>query len=818
MATMWQDIKYGVRMLWKNPAFTLVAIIALALGIGANAAIFSVVNSVLLRTLPYPNAERLVSVYGVSSQSNSNSAPLSYPDMIDYREQANTLQYIAGYQQVGTILTNGGEEPERAFGADVSADLFPMLGVEPLLGRVFTREEDRPGGPAVVVISHSLWQRRFNSDPRIIGQEIRFGARAATVLGVMPPGFKFPLTAERSDFYLPLVSELARTNSTSLTTRDSRFLPVIASIKPGITLETATAEIDALARRLGEQYPATNTGNRARLVTLHEDIVGDIRPALLILLGAVGFVLLIACANVANLLLARAAARAKEIAVRTAMGASRGRVIRQLLTESLILALAGGGLGLLIAVWGVDALVAASPAEIPRLNEIGLDGRVLGFTFFISALTGIVFGLVPALQASKLDLADSLKEGSRGSTAGGRRNRIRAALVIAEVALSLVLLVGAGLLIKSFFHLLNTDPGYDTARVLSVTLPLSRSRYPQPEQQISLIERVIERIASLPGVEAVGATTLLPLGERDLVNTFNIEGRPAPPPGQRPTARNQNVTGDYFRAMNIPVRRGRAFTDTDTTTAPPVIIINEALANRYFPNEDPVGRHIVIDDEDNTPLPPREIVGIVGNLRHEGLDDDEPTPGYFVPFTQAPDRQVYLTVRSIAGTDPAMLAPAVRNAIKEVDREQLIWEARTMQERVAQSIAPRRFQMFLLGVFASVALVLAGVGIFGVMNYAVSQRTHEIGIRLALGAQKRDVLRLVVGQGMMLAASGVTIGLVGAFALTRVMASLLYGVSATDPLVFGGVALLLIIVAALACYIPARRAMRVDPMIALRYE
>jgi len=820
MRILWQDMRYGARTLVKHPGFTAVVVLALALGIGANTAIFSVVNAVLLRPLPYKNAERLVSLY---SQNTSNAEanltdrpPLSYPDFRDYKEQAQTLQYVAAYRQIGTSLVSGGDEPARVLGADVSAELFPMLGVEPLIGRVFTPEEDKAGAPPLIVLGYGLWQRRFGGDKTIIGREIKLSARSVTVIGVMPPGFKFPVQAEEMDFFDPFTAVTARASVASLESRDSRFNTIVASLKPGVTLQQAQAEIDTIARQLAQQYPATNTGWHARLISLHEDVVGDIRPALFVLLGAVLFVLLITCANVANLLLARASARHKEMAIRTALGASRSRILRQLLTESLLLALMGGVLGLLLALWGVDVLVAASPASLPRATEISVDNRVLAFTLIVSAFTGIIFGLFPALASSKLDLNESLKEGGRSSMEGARRNRVRSLLVVSEIALSLVLLIGAGLLIKSFLRLLDTDPGYTTARVLSVTLPLSRAKYPQPEQQIAYVQELINRTRALPGIEAIGATNLLPLGLRDTFNTFNIEGRPPAPPESRTAARNYSITPDYFRVMNIPVRRGRAFTERDVQNAPPVIVINEAFARRFFPNEEARGKRIILEDEKGEPLPPREIVGIVGNVRHESLDEKE-QPEYYVPFFQTPDRQMDLVVRS-AASNPAALAFAVRGAIKSIDKDQLIWEAKTMDERVAESVAPRRFQMLLLGLFAALALLLASIGIYGVMNFTVTQRTHEIGIRMALGAQARDVLRLVIGQGMRLALIGVSAGLISAVAVTRLMASLLYGVSAVDPAVFVGVSLLLTAVTLLACYIPARRAMKVDPMIALRHE
>ncbi|MFN2455438.1 MAG: ABC transporter permease [Pyrinomonadaceae bacterium] len=815
MQTLWQDIRYGARMLLKHKGFTLIAVFALALGIGANTAIFSVVNAVLLKALPYTDAERLVTVYGAGPQTTDGRAPLSYPDFVDYKTQSKTLQPFAAYQQIGTTLTLNAE-PERVLGTEVSADLFPLLGIQPLLGRAFTAADDSNGAPPVIVISHNFWQQHFNADPNIVGREIKRGTRSVTVIGVMPQGFKFPAQAEKVDVYLPLVAELARTSPGLLTARDERFMPVVARLAAGATLEAAQTEMDGLARRIEQQFPATHTGDRIRLVSLHEDIVSDIRPALLVLLGAVGFVLLIACANVANLLLARAASRGKEMAIRTALGASRARVVRQLLTESLLLAMAGGALGLLLAWWGIDLLAASIPADVPRASDVNLDARVLLFTFAASLVTGIVFGLAPALASSKSDVSESLKEGGRGSTVGGS-NRARSLLVVSEVALSLMLLVGAGLLVRSFFQLLNTNPGYDTARVLSVTLPLSRAKYSEPEQKSAYLAQVIERIKALPGIEAVGATNQLPLGSTEFRNTFKIEGRPPAPPDQRLAARNHIATADYFRAMGIPLKRGRAFTDADQKSSSPVIVINDTLARRYFPNEEPVGKRIVIEDESNNPLPPREIVGVIGNVRHTGLDEKE-FPEYYVPFLQNPDSQIVLAVQAAEAIEPASLAPAVRSAIKELDKDQLIWETRTMRERVAQSVAPRRFTMLLLGVFALVALLLASVGIFGVMNYTVAQRTHEIGIRIALGAQTRDVLRLVFKQGLTLILSGVLIGLLAAALLTRVIASLLFEVSAIDPATFVFVPLLLVGVALLACYIPARRATKVDPMIALRYE
>jgi putative ABC transport system permease protein len=587
---------------------------------------------------------------------------------------------------------------------------------------------------------------------------------------------------------------------------------VVARLKPGVTVAQAQSELQTIARRLEEQYPDTNTGLSFNPTPLHEDIVSGIRPALLVILGAVGFVLLIACANVANLLLARAAARHKEIAIRTALGASRMRVVRQLLTESVLLALVGGGLGLLVAMWGVDLLVAASPAELPRVREIGLDAHVLGFTAAVALLTGILFGLAPAMQASKLDLNESLKEGGRGSTESLRRNRVRSLLVISEIALSLVLLVGAGLLIRSFVYLLNVSPGFDAQAILTVDLPLSRSKYPSGEQQAAFVEQAIERTRQVPGVGSAAAVNIVPLSGNGRQSSFTVEGRPVPP-GQEPDAEASTVTPDYFQTMGIPLRKGRVFTDRDRKDAPPVMIVSETFARRFFPGEEPLGKRLVIDDDKQ----PFEIVGIVGDIHHQGLET-ESYPEYYLSFYQLPERQVNLMVRAAAASSPAAIQTGVRNAIKQMDKDQLIWDSKPMQQLLAESVSRQRFNMLLLAIFAALALILAAVGIYGVMSYSVTQRTHEIGIRLALGAQTGDVLRMVVRQGMTLALVGVVLGLVASFAVTRVMESLLYGVTATDALTFGAVSVVLAGIALLACLIPARRATRVDPMIALRYE
>jgi putative ABC transport system permease protein len=811
MGTLWQDLRFGARMLWKSRGFTFVAVLALALGIGANTAIFSVVNTVLLRPLPFVQPEQLVALWGEAKGEGAEQRNVaSYPDFKDLRDQTQSLAYAAAYGRNGATLTDD-NEPELISGAVASADLFPLLGVQPALGRVFTREEDQPDGARVIVLGHGLWQRRFGSDPKIIGKQLQVSGRSTTVVGVMPAGFKFPTDAERFDYWMPLASDPGAVSR--LNDRGSHFLRMVARLKPGVTLEGAQAELATVAGRLEQQYPATNLGLGVRVVSLHEDLVGRVRPALLVLLGAVGFVLLIACANVANLLLARAATRAREMAIRTALGASRWRVLRQLLTESILLSLVGGAFGLLLALWGIDLLVGVSPSDLPRAKEISLDASVFGFTMLVSLLTGILFGLAPALQALKTNLNDSLKEGSRGSTEGLRSNRVRSLLIISEVALSLVLLVGAGLLIKSFLRLQEVDPGFQSENVLTVNLALPRIKYSESERQKNFFREALARIKTLPGVQTVGAVNILPLSGNDRRDSYTIAGQPKPIPGQEPVAGARVISPDYFSALGIPLRRGRAFTERDVETAPLVLIVNESFARRNFSGAEALGQRIVIDDDENKE---REIVGIVGDVRHDGPEAPAEQE-YYLPYLQTPDRMMTFVARTSLN-DPAALGVALRESLKAMDKDLYVPAVRTMDELRAGSVAQRRFSTLLLGVFAGVALLLAVVGIYGVMAYSVTRRTHEIGLRIALGAQAADVLKLVVGQGMFLALLGVIVGLSASFALTRVMANLLYEVSATDPVIFAGIALLLTAIAFIACYLPARRATKVDPMIALRYE
>ena len=812
MGTLLQDLRYGLRMLTKNPGFTVVAVLALALGIGANSAIFSVVNAVLLKPLPFEKSEQLMQVWSTNTKRGQTSAPASYPNFADWRDQNNVFEHMAAYSGASAAFTYA-DLPEQLEGVGATVDLFKVLGAQPLMGRTFLPEDEKSGSSRVVVLAHSLWQRRFNSDPKIIGQQIKFDGESTTVIGIMPQGFHFPLDDENPEFWVPIDPKQSFNDE-----RGANYLRVIALLKAGTSQQAAQAEMATIAGRLEQQYPDKNTGKGVRLVSLYEEVVKSIRPALLILLGAVGFVLLIACANVANLLLARASSRQKEIAIRTALGASRARVVRQLLTESLLLSLVGGCLGLMLALWGVDLLGAAIPADIPRVKEIGLDASVLGFTMAVSLLTGLVFGLAPALQSSKPDLNESLKEGGRGSTEGLRRNRVRSLLVITEVALSLVLLVGAGLMIKSFFYLSNVKPGFEPAHVVTANLSLPPVKYPGPKEQAAFFQQAIERVQVLPGVDSAAVIAPLPLSQSMYQNLVTIEGRPPLAPGEKLVTNTRLISPDYLRTMGIPLLKGRTFTAQDGKDAANVFLVNETFAERFFPGEDPVGKRISVsirasaEDQDAS----GEIVGIVGDVKHHTLDK-ESGPECYVPSLAIPDAYMTLVARTNS-SDPASLSAALRNAVQQVDRDQPVFDVQTMNQVLAKSVATRRFNMLLLGIFSAVALLLAAVGIFGVMNYSVTQRTHEIGIRMALGAQGSDVLKMILGQGMLLTLIGVVVGCGAALILTRVMSGLLYGVSATDPMTFAGVSLILSSVALLACYLPARKAMKVDPMVALRYE
>ena len=804
MHSFWQDLRYGARMLLKKPGFTLVAIATLSLGIGANTAIFSVINGVLLSGLPYPQPEQLAMVWLDNRRQGIPDDITSYPNFVDWRDRNKTFQGMAGMTSSNLHLTGVGE-PEEIRAATVSINFFQVVGVGPALGRGFTAEEERPGSDRVVILSNALWQRRFGGDPGILNKTISLSGISNTVLGIMPPGFQFP---ENTDMWRPMAPTDGMRSA-----RFSFFLPVIGRLKPGVTRAQAQADLDVIANQIEQQFPDM-AGYGVNVVPVLEQTVGAIRRTLMILFLAVILVLLIACANVANLLLARAAGRRREVALRAALGAGRWRIVRQLLTENMLLAALGGALGVLLAWWGLRLLVDLSPANIPRLENIRLDGRVLWFTLGLSLLTGLIFGLAPALQTTQLKLSETLNEGGR-SGAGGRSARlIRGGLVVVEVALTLVLLVGAGLLIRSFWRLQQVDPGFKTDHVLTLRLSLPRSRYTEGAQAVSFFERLQERLGALPGVVAVSATTDIMLQRLATSSSFTIENRPRDPSELSLELPFDRVLPNYFQTMGIQLLLGRAFTAQDGRDSPRVAIVNETFVKRYFPNADPIGKRFTFGDAG----PDTQwiaIVGVVRDSKRQGVDQPIRIES-FMPLAQMPARSMEVVLRTTG--DPLALGNAARGAVWSLDRDLPIPRMQTLEQNLSTRVAQRRLNMLLLGLFASVALVLSAVGIYGVMNYAVTQRTSEIGIRVALGAQTRDVLRLVVGEGMILALAGVVFGLVMTFALTRLMASLLFGVSATDPLTFAAIAALLFGVALLACWIPARRATEVDPMVALRYE
>lgn len=808
METIWQDLRYGVRMMFKNPGFTVVAIVTLALGIGANTAIFTVVNAVLLRPLPYEDSNRLVWFW--ENQPDFPRGNLSPADFLDYQAQSGAFEQIAAYRQMDFTLT-GDRQPEQIRGLIVSANYFSLLGIAPAVGRVFEPDDGRAGAQRVAVVSHGFWQRRFAADPNLIGKALTLSGQTVTIVGVAPPELK----TERAEIWLnprnvvpDVLLNIARDPATL---RASRYLRAIGRLKPGVTLPQAQEEMNAVSARLQEQYPATNAGHSIELVSLLDKTVGDLRPALLVLLGAVGLVLLIACANVANLMLARATARHKEMALRAALGASRWRVIRQLLSESLLLSALGGACGWLLAVWGVDLLVAISPESIPRLHEIGVDRQVLGFTLLISLATGIIFGLAPALIASRPDLNEALKEGGRSGTAGASRGRMRGALVVGEVALALVVLVGAGLLVRSFVRLHAVDPGFQPANLLTMRLFLTDAKYAASQPRLSFLKELTARLESLPGVQGVGISDDLPIEGTDSSMDVFVEGR-EPAPGERLMTGVHVVNPRYFEAMGIPLLTGRVFTEWDTLEAPQVLVVNETMSRRLWPGEEVVGKRVKLGDPNGGWT---QIVGVVKDVKHNGLNA-EPAMDAYAPHLQVPWPWMTIALRS--NLDPTSLEAAVRREVQAIDPDKAVASVKTMDQLIGESVGERRLSLVLFGLFAVVALLLSAVGIYGVMAYGVTQRTHEIGIRIAVGAQPRDVVKLVVGRGMTLALTGVAIGVGAAYGLTRLMASLLFEISTTDPATFVVIALILVGVALLACYIPALRATKVDPMVALRHE
>jgi predicted permease len=814
MENLLKDIRYAIRSLLKQPGFTVVAVITLALGIGANTAIFSVINAVLLRPLQFHDPGKLVTLWERNPKQGYEQNPPAAGNFVDWRDQNRVFTQMAIYAPSKRFNLALEDQPERITGAAVSTSLFELLGVRPVQGRTFSSEEEQPGNDQVALISHSLWQRHFAADRDPVGRTITLDSKTYTIVGVMPEGFQFPggsgtvlrrFTPEPAELWVPLALDVE-----TLRQRSSHSLNVIGRLKPGITLGQATAEMDAIQQRLEQQYPTFFIGSNVKLVPLEEQIVGTARRPLLILWGAVAFVLLISCANVANLLLSRSSSRKKEFALRAALGAGRTRIIRQLLTESVLLSCAGGIAGALLAACGVNVLSAIVPPDFPRRGEIAIDGWVLGFTLLISVLTGIIFGLAPAIQSTKMDLTEALKVGGRNSAASSHRHSLRSLLVMSEMALALVLLIGAALMIQSFLRLRHVAAGFTPDNVLTMELSLPRNSYPR-ESRPAFFQQLLERTQSVPGVQFVAAAKHLPLSGDNMNFAFDIEGRPFPP-GRSPGADCRFVTPDYFKALRIPLIKGRVFSEGDGPQAPHVLLINKAMADRFFTNEDPIGKRLELGINSFT----GQIVGIVGDVKHVGLDADVNGEVY-AAYSQAPFwTDMTLLVRTSG--DPMSVAGPMRNELATLDKQVSIGKVRTMDTIAAESVAQPRFRTLLLGLFGLSALLLASVGVYGVMSYAVTQRTQEIGIRIALGAQVGDVRRLVIGNGMTLALIGVAIGLVGAYGLTRLMASLLFGISATDAPTFAAISAGLVAVALIACYIPSRRATKVDPLVALRYE
>jgi putative ABC transport system permease protein len=818
METLLKDIRYGIRALLKRPGFTTIAIVTLALGIGANTAIFSVVNAVVLRPLPYAAPEQLVTLWETMPGSDQRSvAPGNF---VDWKTQNKTFADLAASFYANFNLTSDGE-PDRIDGATITSNFMDVLGVNAQLGRTFQAEDDNHQDRNLVLLSDGLWKRRFGADRNVVGRDIIIDETPHTIVGVMSSGFQFPARSDlwvlgrnRGAVPLSLISQVPTNDWVH--ERDAHFITVLGRLKPGVSLSQAQSDIAAISRRAEQDYPQTNAGLGSNVVALHTQLVGDVRSMLFILLGAVGFVLLIACTNVANLMLARATQRDREIAIRAAVGATRLRLIRQLLTESVLLSVAGGLAGLIISLWAVAVFVKLSPGDIPRLNEASVDFRLLGFTLLVSLLTGIGFGLLPAFQATRTNLNTSLKEGGARASEGRQRRGVRNLLVVTEIALAQVLLVGAALLAISYLRVTQIDPGFNPERVLTAKIAPSNKKYPDPKSRSAFYTNVLEHLQSLPGVESAGMVMSLPLTGSSMNRGFRVEGRPVPRADENVTMDYQIVSPGYFSTLQIPVKRGRGLTQTDTETSERVVVINETMARVYWPNDDPVGKRLAIG-ESSKDTSWRTIVGIVGDNRHASLSEP-PVPTAFIAYRQDLESWPRMGFVIKAKTDAASLTSEVRRELAAIDRAQPVYAIEPMDKLLKTSVAQRRFVMLLLGSLAAIALALAMVGVYGVISFSVSERTQEIGIRIALGARTVDVLRMVLGQGMRVAMVGIVIGLGAAFALTRLLTSLLFQVSATDARTFSMVAGLLIAVALAACYIPARRATKVDPLEALRYE
>ena len=807
MNSIIKDVRFAIRGLLKHPGFTAIAVVTLALGIGGSTSIFTVVNAALLRGLPYKSPDRLYHLWEQTPKQEFPKREFSYPDYQDY-QQNSVFEGLAAYTGGGAILSGQGD-PESLNAPRVNAAFFSVLGVEPLLGRTFQNSEDNQNGPKVTVLTYGLWQRRFGADPNIIGRGLTINGESYTVIGVLPASFQFALRS--ADLFLPYQPTQAQ-----LTRRYMHGTNLIGRLKPGKTPEEAQSELNLIAGRIEQQFSDSHAGIKARVVPLQEEIVGNVRPILLVLLGAVGFVLLIACANVASLLLTRSIARQKEVAIRSALGASRWRVIRQLLTESLLLSLAGGIAGLLIAYWSVPALVSVLPqsqlSAMPFLTSLRIDTGILAFSVALSLLTGLIFGLAPALQSSKLDLNEALKEGGR-QTSAGAGHRLRSAMVVTEIALAVVLLVGAGLMMKSLLRLLQTNLGFQTENLLTMTVILPPAKYTDVNQQINFNDQLRQHVQSLPGVVGAGTVNILPVNSGNTTR-FIIDGDPVPPPGKETEANIRTVSDDYFKTLGVPLLAGRMFDEHDGPNNPGVVIIGKTIADRMFAGRDPVGRQLRYA---SVQAPPVQIVGVVGDVKITGIDEAI-RPVLYYPFRQSSSIFANLVART--NSDPNTLAGAIRNEVRTLEPDAAILNVRTMDEMIAQTPASfmRRFPALVIGIFAGVALLLASIGIYGVVSYSVSQQTHYIGVRMALGASPADILKMVLKQGLLLALLGVGIGVGAALGLMRLLRTLLYQVSATDVTTFAIVTGTLFVVALLACFLPARRATKVDPLVALRYE
>jgi putative ABC transport system permease protein len=802
----------------KNPGFIAIAVFALALGVGANTAIFSVVNAILLHPISYENPDSLVMVWEKSVKRGFGQIPTSLPNFVDLRNDNKSLEDLGAFADSNFNLT-GGDHPERVIAVRVTASLLSLLGTKPLHGRLFLSGEDQPEAGRVLILSHHLWQRSFGANPNIVGQTVALNGDSYAVVGIMPSDFKFPpafsatvassqYAMPKADLWVPLIPEPL------LKARDVRKFFMIGRLRPGVTPTAAQSEMNVIAGRLQKEYAAADADMQIDVIPLRQQITGDIRLALIVLFGAVGCVLLIACANVANLLLAKASGRQKEVAIRTALGATRLRIIRQLLTEGMMLGLAGGLLGSLLAILVMRQLVIFSPANVSIPDNVGIDWKVLAFTLLLSLFTSFIFGLAPALQASKLDLNETLKEGGRGNSGGSKQNRLRSWLVVTEIALALVLLIAAGLMTRSFLRLQSVNPGFNPENLITLEMQLPETKYADKDRQAIFQKQLVQRIAQVPGVQSVGTVDNLPFSGNEFNAGLTIEGQPPLNAAERPRAFLRNVSPNYFESMEIPLRKGRTFADSDNANTPAAAVINETAARRFWPNEEPLGKRFKRGKADSQ-NPWITVVGLVGAVSHTSLEVAS-QPEVYLPFQQNPGLNLTLIART--KSDPTAYAGAVRREVSALDNDLPVSHIKFMDEIIGKSVAQPRVYALLLGIFAGLALILASIGIYGVMSYTVTQRTHEIGIRMALGARPLDVVKLIVKQGMILGIAGIIIGLIVSFALTRVLASQLFGVTANDPITFIAISLLLMFVALVACYIPAKRATKVDPMVAVRYE